>query len=58
MMGLSYINPICIYEGNNIKFTNNYVNTTPNNHSGSYPTLQSLYIVGSHDCLIEGNKFS
>ena len=57
MMGLSYINPICIYEGNNIKFTNNYVNTTPNNHSGSYPTLQSLYIVGSHDCLIEGNKF-
>jgi hypothetical protein len=56
MMGLVYVNPIRIYEGSDVKFTNNNLDVQVNSFDASYPTIQALYIVGSEDVLIKGNN--
>ena len=56
MMGLSYVNPVRIYEGSGVKFTKNDLEVIVNSYDASYPTIQALYIVGSDDVLIKGNN--
>ena len=56
MMGLSYVNPIRLYEAESVELTNNKINVTVNDFSASYPTVQAFYVVGSSDILIKGNN--
>ena len=58
MMGVNTVNPIRVRECNNVTFSKNNVNTTANDGSASFPTLQCMFIVGSNDCVIDGNNFS
>ena len=58
MMGVNTVNPIRMRECNNVIFSKNNVNTTANDGSASFPTLQCMFIVGSNDCVIDGNNFS
>ena len=58
MMGVNTVNPIRMRECNNVTFSKNNVNTTANDGSASFPTLQCMFIVGSNDCVIDGNNFS
>ena len=58
MMGVNTVNPIRMRECNNVTFSKNNVNTTSNDGSASFPTLQCMFIVGSNDCVIDGNNFS
>ena len=58
MMGVNTVNPIRMRECNNVTFSKNNVNTTANDGSASFPTLQCMFIVGSNDCIIDGNNFS
>ena len=58
MMGVNTVNPIRMRECNNVTFSKNNVNTTANDGSASSPTLQCMFIVGSNDCVIDGNNFS
>ena len=58
MMGVNTVNPIKMRECNNVTFSKNNVNTTANDGSASFPTLQCMFIVGSNDCVIDGNNFS
>ena len=58
MMGLVYVNPVRIYEGDGVEFTNNNLDVTVNDCKASFPTTQSLYIVGSEDVLFKGNNFT
>lgn len=58
MMGVNTVNPIRMRECNNVTFSKNNVNTTANDGSASFPTLQCMFIVGSNDCVIGGNNFS
>lgn len=57
MMGLCNVNPVRIYESDNVALTNNKIDVTVNSNNVSYPTVQALYIVGSEDILVEGNDF-
>ena len=58
MMGVNTVNPIRMRECTNVTFSKNNVNTTANDGSASFPTLQCMFIVGSKDCVIDGNNFS
>ena len=58
MMGINTVNPIRMRECTNVTFSKNDVNTTSNNVSANFPTLQCMFIVGSKDCVIDGNNFS
>ena len=58
MMGVNTVNPIRMRECNNVTFSKNNVNTTANDGSASFPTLQCMFIVGSNDCVIDGNNFA
>ena len=58
MMGVNTVNPIRMRECNNVTFSKNNVNTTANDGSASFPTLQCMFIVGSNDCVIDGNNLS
>ena len=58
MMGVNTVNPIRMRECNNVTFSKNNVNTTANDGSASFPTLQCMFIVGSNGCVIDGNNFS
>ena len=58
MMGVNTVNPIRMRECNNVTFSKNNVNTTANDGSASFPTLQCMFVVGSNDCVIDGNNFS
>ena len=58
MMGINTVNPVRMKECTNVTFSKNNVNTTANDVSASFPTLQCMFIVGSNDCIIDGNTFS
>ena len=57
MGGLTYVNPIRVFESHGVELTNNKVDVTVNSCDASYPTVQALYIVGSEDILVKGNDF-
>ena len=58
MMGLCYVNPIRLWEASSAELTNNKVDVVVNSYDASYPTVQTLYIVGSDDVLVKGNNFT
>ena len=57
MMGLNTVNPIRLRASENITFTNNKVNSTLNDVSASYPTAQSVFVVGCENVLVDSNEF-
>ena len=36
--------------------TNNFINSTTNDYSADFPTIQSIYIIGCSDSLIDHNE--
>ncbi len=58
LMGSNNVNPVRLKDCNNLKFTNNNVNSTTNDYTADFPTIQSIYIIGCSDSLIDHNNIS
>ena len=58
LMGSNNVNPVRLKDCNRLKFTNNNVNSTTNNYSAAYPTIQSIFIIGCSNSLIDHNNIS
>lgn len=57
MMGLNTVNPIRMREVEDSIFSRNTIDSTINNVGQSYPTIQSLFIIGSRNVLFDSNSF-
>jgi hypothetical protein len=55
LMGSNNVNPVRLKDCHNLEFTNNYINSTTNDYSADFPTIQSIYIIGCTDSLIDHN---
>jgi len=55
LMGSNNVNPVRLKDCHNLIFTYNYINSTTNNYSAEFPTIQSIYIIGCHNCLLDHN---
>uniref|UniRef100_UPI003864408C hypothetical protein n=1 Tax=Methanobrevibacter sp. TaxID=66852 RepID=UPI003864408C len=55
MMGSNNVNPVRLKDCDNLVFTNNVINSTTNDYSADYPTIQSIYIIGCSDSLVDHN---
>ena len=49
LMGSNNVNPVRLKDCNNLVLTNNNINSTTNNYSADFPTIQSIYIIGCSD---------
>ncbi|WP_298521906.1 Ig-like domain-containing protein, partial [uncultured Methanobrevibacter sp.] len=58
MMGLNTVNPIRIRNVTNISFMYNSIDSGVKSIAGSYPTIQSLYVVGTTGGLFGSNNFT
>ena len=58
LMGLTTVNPVKFKEVVGLHYKNNRQNSTINDCTASYPTAQSIFIVGCEDINIENNDFS
>jgi len=58
LMGSNNVNPVRLKNCNNLTFTNNFINSTTNNYSAEFPTIQSIYIIGCSNSLIDHNEIS
>ena len=56
LMGSNNVNPVRLKDCNNLVFTNNFINSTTNDYSADFPTIQSIYIIGCSDSLIDHNE--
>ena len=58
LMGSNNVNPIRLKNCGNLILTNNNINSTTNDYSADFPTIQSIYIIGCYDSLIDHNNIS
>jgi hypothetical protein len=58
MMGLNTVNPIRIRNVTNISFMYNSIDSGVKSIAGSYPTIQSLYVVGTTNGKFGSNNFT
>lgn len=58
MMGLSNVNPIKIKDCSNMIFTRNNIDSSINELIAEFPTIQSIYIIGCSNSLIDHNNIS
>ena len=58
MMGSNNVNPVRLKDCSNLIFTNNNINSTTNDCTASFPTIQSIYIIGCSDSVIDHNNIS
>jgi hypothetical protein len=58
MMGSNNVNPVRLKDCNGLVFTNNNINSTTNDYSASFPTIQSIYIIGCSNSIIDHNNIS
>ena len=58
MMGSNNVNPVRLKDCSGLVFTNNNINSTTNDCTASFPTIQSIFIVGCTDSLINRNNIS
>ena len=56
LMGSNNVNPVRLKDCNNLVFTNNFINSTTNDYSADFPTIQSIYIIGCSNSLIDHNE--
>ena len=57
MMGLITVSPIKIKKVENLKFTNNILESNTNEIKDTFPTIQGIFVIGSKDVLFDANKF-
>ena len=58
MMGSFKVDPVMLKDCNNLVFTRNNIDSTTNVLLAEFPTIQSIYIVGCSDSLIDHNNIS
>ena len=58
VMGSNYVNPVRFKDCDNLRFTRNVVNSTTNHLSAEFPTIQSIYIIGCSNSLLDHNNIS
>lgn len=58
MMGSSNVNPVRLKDCSNLVFTRNNIDSTTNELIAEFPTIQSIYILGCSDSLIDHNNIS
>ena len=58
MMGSDKVNPVRLKNCNDLVFTNNYINSTTNDYSAEFPTIQSIQIIGCHNSILDHNNIS
>ena len=56
MMGSNNVNPVKFKDCTNLRFTNNVVDSKTNDYSADYPTIQSIFIIGCQDSIIDHNE--
>lgn len=58
VMGLNNVNPVRLKDCGNLVFTRNYIDSVTNELLAEFPTIQSIYIIGCSDSLIDNNDIS
>ena len=58
VMGLCNVNPVLLKDCSNLVFTRNNIDSTTNRLIAEFPTIQSIYIIGCSDSLIDCNNIS
>ncbi|WP_296891289.1 hypothetical protein, partial [uncultured Methanobrevibacter sp.] len=58
MMGSDKVDPVRLKDCTNLVFTNNYINSTTNNYSAEFPTIQSIQIIGCKNSILDHNIIS
>ncbi|MDO5832347.1 MAG: adhesin, partial [Methanobrevibacter sp.] len=58
MMGSDKVNPVRIKDCANLIFTNNNINSTTNDYSADFPTIQSIQIIGCRNSILDHNNIS
>lgn len=58
MMGSYKVDPVMLKDCSNLVFTKNNIDSTTNVLLAEFPTIQSIYIVGCSDSLIDHNNIS
>ena len=58
MMGSDKVDPVRLKNCRNLVFTNNFINSTTNDYSADFPTIQSIQIIGCHDSILDSNIIS
>ena len=58
MMGSFKVDPVMLKDCSNLVFTRNNIDSTTNMLLAEFPTIQSIYIVGCSDSLIDHNNIS
>ncbi len=58
MMGSDKVNPVRLKDCTNLVFTNNFIDSTTNDYSADFPTIQAIQIIGCHDSILDHNNIS
>ena len=58
VMGSNNVNPVRFKDCDSLRFTRNVVNSTTNHLSAEFPTIQSIYIIGCSNSLVDHNNIS
>ena len=58
MMGSNNVNPVRLKDCSNLVFTRNKIDSATNELIAEFPTIQSIYIIGCSDSLIDHNNIS
>ena len=58
LMGSNNVNPVRLKDCSNFRFTRNTVNSTTNDYSADFPTIQSIYIIGCSNSIVDHNNIS
>ena len=58
VMGLNNVNPVRLKDCSNLVFTRNNIDSSTNELWAEFPTIQSIYIIGCSDSLIDNNNIS
>ena len=58
IMGSDRVNPVRLKDCEGLVFKNNTINSTTNDYSADFPTIQAIQIIGCHDSVLDHNNIS
>lgn len=58
IMGSDKVNPVRLKDCEGLVFKNNTINSTTNDYSADFPTIQAIQIIGCHNSVLDHNNIS
>ena len=58
IMGSDRVNPVRLKDCEGLVFKNNTINSTTNDYSADFPTIQAIQIIGCHNSVLDHNNIS